>query len=168
MTAATKIARYRNGRNSAQGDMPAAFITINSESFDSRPIECITAIMSAIGAITSTSIGMIRPVMPRKTSTVWPRLVIRSMSRKRLGDPDHRGQAEQDDGERTEGGAEDVTVDRAETRSIDARSPAKLRHAEAWPPQPKLGSFNDPNPSEPMAATFPCRHPVRGSGSDLR
>ena len=68
-------------RNSTHGDMPAAFITMISESVDSLLSTCATAISSAIGAITSTSSGMIRPVMPTKTRMVWPWLVIRSMSR---------------------------------------------------------------------------------------
>ena len=68
-------------RNRIHGDMPAAFITMISESLDSLLSTCATAISSAIGAITRTSSGMIRPVMPTKTRMVWPWLVIRSMSR---------------------------------------------------------------------------------------
>ena len=68
-------------RNSSHGDMPAAFITMISESVDSLLSMCATAITSAIGAITSTSSGMISPVMPMKTRMVWPWLVMRSMSR---------------------------------------------------------------------------------------
>ena len=61
--------------------MPAAFITMISESVDSLLSMCATAINSAIGAITRTSNGMISPVMPTNTRMVWPWLVIRSMSR---------------------------------------------------------------------------------------
>ena len=61
--------------------MPAAFITMISQSVDSLLSTWATAINSAIGAITRTSSGMIRPVMPTKTRMVWPWLVIRSMSR---------------------------------------------------------------------------------------
>ena len=68
-------------RNSSHGDMPAAFITMISESVDSLLSTCATAISSAIGAITSTSSGMISPVMPMKTRMVWPWLVMRSKSR---------------------------------------------------------------------------------------
>ncbi len=67
-------------RNSTHGDMPAAFITMISESVDSLLSTCATAISSAIGAITSTSSGMISPVMPMKTRMVWPWLVTRSKS----------------------------------------------------------------------------------------
>ena len=62
----------RNGRNSRQGDMPAAFITMISESVASLLRTWATAIISATGAIISTSSGMIRPVMPMKTKIVWP------------------------------------------------------------------------------------------------
>ena len=68
-------------RNSFHGDMPAAFMTMISESFDSLLSVCAAAISSAIGAITRTSSGTIRPVMPMKTRTVCPWLVIRSISR---------------------------------------------------------------------------------------
>ena len=63
------------------GDMPAAFITMISESVASLLSVWPTATTSAIGAITRTSIGMIRLVMPMNTRMVWPWLVIRSMSR---------------------------------------------------------------------------------------
>ena len=68
-------------RNRNHGDMPAAFITMISESVDSLLSTCTTAISSAIGAITRISSGMIRPVMPTNTRMVWPWLVIRSKSR---------------------------------------------------------------------------------------
>jgi hypothetical protein len=61
--------------------MPAAFITMISESVDSLLSTCATAISSAIGAITRMSSGIIRPVMPTKTRMVWPWLVMMSMSR---------------------------------------------------------------------------------------
>ena len=61
--------------------MPAAFITMSSKSLDILLSTCATAISSAIGAITSTSNGMISPVMPTKTRMVWPWLVMMSMSR---------------------------------------------------------------------------------------
>ncbi len=57
-------------RNNIHGDMPAAFITMISESFDILLRTCATAISNAIGAITKTSNGMIRPVMPTKTRIV--------------------------------------------------------------------------------------------------
>ena len=71
----------RNGRNSRHGDMPAAFITMISELVASLLSTWATAITSATGAITMTSRGMIRLVMPMNTRMVWPWLVIRSMSR---------------------------------------------------------------------------------------
>jgi hypothetical protein len=52
--------------------MPAAFITISSESLPSLLSTCATAIISAIGAMISTSSGMIRLVMPMKTKMLWP------------------------------------------------------------------------------------------------
>ena len=61
--------------------MPAAFMTISSESLLSLLSTCATAIISAIGAISRTSSGMISAVMPTKTRMVWPWLVIRSMLR---------------------------------------------------------------------------------------
>ena len=61
--------------------MPAAFITMISESVPSLLSTWATAIISAIGAITSTSSGMMSPVMPTKTRIVCPWFVIRSMSR---------------------------------------------------------------------------------------
>ena len=42
---------------------------------------CEIAIISAIGAMISTSAGITRLVMPRKVMMVWPWLVIRSMPR---------------------------------------------------------------------------------------
>ena len=62
----------RNGRNTCQGAIPAAFITISSESLPSLVSTWATAIISAIGAMIITSIGMIRPVMPMKTRMLWP------------------------------------------------------------------------------------------------
>ena len=50
--------------------MPAEFMTMISELFDSLLSTCATAISSAIGAITRTSSGMISPVMPTKTRMV--------------------------------------------------------------------------------------------------
>ncbi len=66
----TTIPTARNGRNSTQGGMPAAFITISSESLPSLLSTCATAIISAIGAMIRTSSGMMRPVMPMKTKTL--------------------------------------------------------------------------------------------------
>ena len=77
----TTIAADMKARNRNHGDMPAAFMTMISESVDSLLRICATAINSAIGAITSTSSGTIKPVMPTKTRMFWPWLVIRSMSR---------------------------------------------------------------------------------------
>jgi hypothetical protein len=79
-SSATTSATVMKARNRTHGDMPAAFITMISESVDSLLSTCATAISSAIGAITSTSSGMIRPVMPMKTRMVWPWLVMRSKS----------------------------------------------------------------------------------------
>src|SRR6185437_10771976 len=70
-----------NGRNSRYGDRPAAFITMISESVASLVRVWEIAIISAIGAMISTSAGITRPVMPRKVRMVWPWLVIRSMPR---------------------------------------------------------------------------------------
>ncbi len=78
---ATTMATFMKARNSSHGDMPAAFMTMISESVDSLLSACATAISSAIGAITRTSSGMIRPVMPTNTSIVWPWLVMMSTSR---------------------------------------------------------------------------------------
>src|SRR3954468_21688985 len=76
----TTIATVMKARNSTHGDMPAAFITMISLSVESLLSTCATAISSAIGAITSTSNGMIRAVMPMNTTMVWPWLVTRSKS----------------------------------------------------------------------------------------
>ena len=57
----------RNGRNSRHGGMPAAFMTMISESVASLFSMWATAITSAIGAMTRTRCGMIRLVMPTKT-----------------------------------------------------------------------------------------------------
>src|ERR1700710_1889023 len=78
---ATMQVAYMNGRNSRNGDMPAAFMTMISESVASLLSVCETAIITAIGAITPISEGMTRLVMPRKVTMVWPWLVIRSMPR---------------------------------------------------------------------------------------
>src|SRR3954454_13377636 len=80
-TNATTTVAYRNGRNSRKGDSPAAFITMISESVASLFRVWEIAIISAIGAMISTSAGMTRLVMPRKVRMVWPWLVIRSMPR---------------------------------------------------------------------------------------
>ena len=61
--------------------MPAAFITMSSESVLSLLNTCAAAIISAIGAINKTSSGMMSPVMPMKTRTVCPWLVRRSTLR---------------------------------------------------------------------------------------
>ena len=71
----------KNGRNSRNGEKPAAFITMISESVASLFSVCEIAIISAIGAMISTSAGITRLVMPRKVTMVWPWLVIRSMPR---------------------------------------------------------------------------------------
>ena len=80
MTATTQVAK-KNGRNSRNGEKPAAFITMISESVASLFSVCEIAIISAIGAMISTSAGITRLVMPRKVMMVWPWLVIRSMPR---------------------------------------------------------------------------------------
>ena len=69
-----------NPRNSTQGEVPEALSTMISESVDILCSMCATAISNAIGAITSTSSGMISPVMPMNTRMVWPWLVMMSMS----------------------------------------------------------------------------------------
>ena len=66
----TTTATVMKARNKSHGDMPAAFITMISESVDSLLSVCAAAISSAIGAITNTKSGMIRPVMPTKTRIV--------------------------------------------------------------------------------------------------
>ena len=80
MAATTQVAK-KNGRNSRNGEKPAAFITMISESVASLFSVCEIAIISAIGAMISTSAGITRLVMPRKVTMVWPWLVIRSMPR---------------------------------------------------------------------------------------
>ena len=75
------MAAARNGLTSRHGDTPAAFITMISESELSLLSTCAAAMTTAIGAIIMTSRGMISPVMPTKTSSVWRWLVIRSKSR---------------------------------------------------------------------------------------
>ncbi len=80
-SSATTIEAMTNGRNSRHGDMPAAFITMISESVASLLRTCAIAITRATGAITSTSCGITSPVMPMNTSIDWPWLVIRSISR---------------------------------------------------------------------------------------
>src|SRR6266481_630526 len=80
MTATTQVAK-KNGRNSRNGEKPAAFITMISESVASLFSVCEIAIINAIGAMISTSAGITRLVMPRKVMMVWPWLVIRSIPR---------------------------------------------------------------------------------------
>ncbi len=69
------------GLTSRQGETPAAFITMISESPLSLLRMCAIASTSDIGAIIITSSGMSRLVMPTKTKTVCRWLVIRSNSR---------------------------------------------------------------------------------------
>ncbi len=59
-----------NGRSNSHGEMPAAFMTMISESELSLLMTWAEAMTSAIGAIIITRSGMIRPVMPTKTSSV--------------------------------------------------------------------------------------------------
>ena len=66
----TTTAEARNGHNSRHGDMPAAFITMISESVLSLLRVWAAAMTSAIGASIMTRSGMIRPVMPTKTNSV--------------------------------------------------------------------------------------------------
>jgi hypothetical protein len=77
----TTAAEARNGRSNRQGDTPAAFITMISESELSLLRTCAAAMTSAMGAIIITKSGTIIPVMPTKTSSVCRWLVIRSKSR---------------------------------------------------------------------------------------
>src|ERR1700730_16178085 len=77
----TTTAAATNGHNSRHGDMPAAFITMISESVLSLLRVWATAMTSAIGASIMTRSGMIRPVMLPKTNSVCRELVIRSKSR---------------------------------------------------------------------------------------
>ncbi len=53
-----------------------------------------------------------RPVMPMNTRTVWPWLVIRSMSRSAWVIQISAGQADQHQQERTKRGAKDIAADR--------------------------------------------------------
>ncbi len=53
--------------NSRQGDIPAAFITMISESVESLLRTCVVAMKSATGAIIIMSKGSKRLVMPRNT-----------------------------------------------------------------------------------------------------
>src|SRR5450631_2348783 len=69
------------GRNSRNGEKPAAFITMISESVASLLRVWEIAIIRAIGEMISTSAGITRLVTPRKVMMVWPWLVIRSMPR---------------------------------------------------------------------------------------
>src|SRR6266403_3002542 len=78
--ATTQVAK-KNGRNSRNGEKPAAFITMISESVASLFSVWEIAIISAIGAMIKTSAGITRLVMPRKVMMVWPWLVIKSMPR---------------------------------------------------------------------------------------
>ena len=66
----TTRAVARNGLNSRHGDMPAAFMTISSESVESLLSTCPTEITMAIGAITRMRRGTISDVMPRNTRIV--------------------------------------------------------------------------------------------------
>src|SRR3981081_3360818 len=81
MIATTQVAK-KTVRNSRNGEKPAAFITMISESVASLLRVWEIAIISAIGEMISTSAGITRLVMPRKVTMVWPWLVIRSMPRK--------------------------------------------------------------------------------------
>src|ERR1700709_1867153 len=80
IAATTQVAK-KNGRNSRNGEKPAAFITMISESVASLLRVWEIAIISAIGAMISTSAGMTRLVIPRMDRMVWPWLVIKSMPR---------------------------------------------------------------------------------------
>ena len=69
MTATTQVAK-KNGRNSRNGEKPAAFITMISELVASLFSVCEIAIISAIGAMIRTRAGITRLVMPRKVMMV--------------------------------------------------------------------------------------------------
>ena len=69
-TATTQVAK-KNGRNSWNGEKPAAFITMISELVANLfRVRRKIAIISAIGAMISTSAGITRLVMPRKVTMV--------------------------------------------------------------------------------------------------
>ncbi len=59
-----------NGRNSRNGEKPAAFITMISESVASLLRVWEIAIIRAIGEMISTSAGITRLVTPRKVTMV--------------------------------------------------------------------------------------------------
>ena len=109
-SAETTSVVVRNGRKMRHGDMPDAFITTISESVLSRLSVWPTATTSAIGAMMASSMGISRPVIPTKTSTVWRWLVIRSISRKRVRQPDDHRQTDGNQQERPKSGAENIAV----------------------------------------------------------
>ncbi len=69
ISATTRVAKM-NGRNSRDGERPAAFITMISESVASLFSVCEIAIISAIGEMIRTSAGITRLVTPRKVRIV--------------------------------------------------------------------------------------------------
>ena len=73
-----KIARKAKGVSSRNPDMPVAHITTSSLSPFSLLSVNSTAMKMAIGAITITSEGMVRPVTARKIHSVCPLVAIRS------------------------------------------------------------------------------------------
>ena len=101
----------RNGRNSCHGGIPAAFITMSSESLPSLLSTWATAIISAIGAMIRTSSGMIRPVMPTKTKIALALVGHQVDIAQRLRDPHQRCHADANDQERTQSGAKNVPAD---------------------------------------------------------
>ncbi len=69
ITSAPTMVTARKGRNNRHGGMPAAFITMISESVANRLSVWAIAITSATGAMIRTRCGMIRLVIPTNTKT---------------------------------------------------------------------------------------------------
>ena len=101
----------RNGRNSRHGDMPAAFITMISESLPSLLSTCATAIMSAIGAMISTQQRNDQAGDADEDQDALALVGHQVDVAQRLRDPHQRGHADENDQERTERGAENIPAD---------------------------------------------------------
>src|SRR3979490_1312238 len=162
MAATTQVAK-KNGKNSRNGEKPAAFITMISESVASLVRVWEIAIINAIGEMISTSAGITRVVMPRNVTIVWPWLVIKSMPRNacviqitpvRL----------------TRTSANDASVVRKIYLSIDPIVPARSPSSDcSQPPRPDPLTGGSPKAASPSSiGTLSHYHPFDRSTKWLR
>ena len=154
MIADTKSAIIRKGRNSAQGDMPAAFITISSESFDSRPIGMHDRDHQRDRRDHEHQHRNDQAGDAEKDQHGLAAAGHQVDVAQGLGDPDHRSQAEQDDRKGAEGGAEDVAADRVRTRERWMRD-RKARQVGCVATAAKIRQLQDPKLSEPIRRDVP-------------